>query len=50
MTAQEKYDLYLNRYCASRKISREEAVKHRLVQETKKCYEEDDETKEEKVI
>lgn len=41
MTAQEKYNLYLKRYCNNRKISSEEAVKHKLVQETKKYYEEE---------
>lgn len=41
MTVQEKYKLYLNKYCTSRKISSEEAVKHKLVQETKKYYEEE---------
>ena len=51
MIAQEKYKLYLNKYCTSRKISSEEAVKHKLVQETKKYYEKEGiETKGEKEI
>ncbi len=41
MTAQEKYDLYLKKYCTSRKVSSKEAAKHKLVQETKKYYEEE---------
>ncbi len=41
MTAQEKYNLYLKKYCTSRKVSSKEAERHRLVQETKKYYEEE---------
>lgn len=46
MTAQEKYNLYLKKYCTSRKVSSEEAERHRLVQETKKYYEMEEENDE----
>ncbi len=43
MRAKDKYDLYLKKYCNTRKVSGEEAAKHKLVQEAKKYYEEEQE-------
>lgn len=40
VTAEEAYQLYLDKYCESKGISKEEAEKHLIVQDIKKMYQE----------
>lgn len=42
MSWEEKYERYLERYCKTREITKEEAETHAIVKEVKEYYQNDD--------
>lgn len=42
MEVNEKFEEYVDKYCASRGLTKEEALKHKLVLEVKDYYEKEE--------